>query len=323
MRLGLWWVALAGCGEEQGKTPTPPQESATGEAPLVELIDPGEEGRYDTNGAIIFRAIAQDPDGATSALVATWTSDLDGVLDLPPAPESDGTLSGEAALSEGRHQLSLVVEDPTGLQAVVERTIVVNGVNSPPVLSSVELLPAEPVTDSTLSCEVGETTDADNDTIEMTWQWFINGAPDTRFSEATLSGDHFDKHDLISCAATPYDGRTGGAPVSSAEVEVINTPPSSPTITIEPSSPTPGDSLQCVLLSRGADRDADTVLHRISWTQDGERVDTTLLENGDNPLDTVPPGLVGAGETWRCTVVAYDGEEEGEPVLVEVEVSPG
>jgi hypothetical protein len=323
MRLGLWWIVLVGCGEEQGEVPMLVQEAASGEAPLVELIDPAEEAFYDTNGAVVFRAVAQDPDGATTALVATWTSDLDGVLDLPATPESDGILSGRAVLSEGRHQLSLVVEDPIGLQAVVERTVVVNEANSLPVLSSVELWPAEPYTDSTLSCEAGEASDPDNDPIELTWHWFINGIPQTRFTESTLSGDHFNKGDRISCAATPYDGRIGGSQVVSAEVEVLNSPPSGPTIVIEPSSPTPGDLLQCVVLSRGEDPDGDLVIHRFDWTQDGERVASTLLESKDNVLDTVPPGMIGAGETWACTVVTYDGEDEGEPVLVEVQVSPG
>jgi hypothetical protein len=82
------------------------------EAPTAEIDAPSSDGVYYSDMAVTLSGMAADPEEDPTTLAAWWESDLDGQLDA--TIEADGTVTGEAVLQEGRHTISLLLEDVTG-----------------------------------------------------------------------------------------------------------------------------------------------------------------------------------------------------------------
>jgi len=78
--------------------------------------------------------------------------------------------------------------------------------NTPPAVSRAALVPANPRTDSTLSVDV-MVNDIDNDTIQFTYKWQLNGRHVS--DEATFATD-LKRDDSISVEVTPHDGEDSG-----------------------------------------------------------------------------------------------------------------
>lgn len=85
----------------------------------------------------------------------------------------------------------------------------------------------------------------------------------------------------------------------------LSSPPSVPSVAIEPSSPTADDALRCVVVEESVDPDGQTVAYRFDWAVD----DSWLgLEEADLPADQTR-----SGEVWSGHAVAYDESLESEP----------
>ncbi len=97
--------------------------------------------------------------------------------------------------------------------------------------------------------------------------------------------------------------------MASNVVEVLNTPPTAPEITIEPAFPERGDDLICIIVTESADVDDDEISYTFSWTVDG--VAFTDAETSSYGGDTIPSSATSDDETWVCTVTPNDGEEDG------------
>lgn len=84
------------------------------DAPDAIISAPLETGRYYADVRVTLEGLVSDTEDAPGALLVTWESDLDGVLDAADEPDSAGTLIGRTDLSEGEHLLTLRVEDTHG-----------------------------------------------------------------------------------------------------------------------------------------------------------------------------------------------------------------
>ncbi len=73
--------------------------------------------------------------------------------------------------------------------------------------------------------------------------------------------------------------------------------PSTPTILLSPTAPTPDDDLTCTATS--TDPEGDAVTYTYAWTVDGAASTITT--------DTIPAGTTSAGELWTCSTTASDG----------------
>gem|GEM_PF-1943019 len=182
--------------------------------------------------------------------------------------------------------------------------------NTAPLLAGVVLGPDPAYTDDTMVCTPGSTTDADGTTsFSYVFRWEIDGVTVEGETGATLASTAHVKNEIIQCFATPSDGLVYGAEVGSNLVEIQNTPPTAPVISIEPAGPDETDELVCVIDELSFDLDGDPISYAFSWTVDGAPYSGAgfTLRAGD----TVSASATSGGETWICTVTPSDGEDFG------------
>ncbi|HUL61389.1 MAG TPA: hypothetical protein VLU43_19080 [Anaeromyxobacteraceae bacterium] len=150
-------------------------------------------------------------------------------------------------------------------------------------------------------------SDADGDAVSYRYAWSVNGKPVAAEAGAKLAAPPLRKHDVARVVVTPFDGEKRGPP-SSAECQVVNTPPTAPQVALEPPEPTAGTGLTVVVRRPSTDPDGDAVTYRYAWTRDGVPADV------EGP--SVPKNGLHHREVWRVEVTPWDGEQTGEPVVL-------
>ena len=166
-------------------------------------------------------------------------------------------------------------------------------------------------------------SDAEGDTISLDYAWSVNG---TVVSTATaLPGSDFDKHDVVELTVTASDADGPGSPAS-ASVTILNTPPSAPTVTFDPTEPIEGDALLCEVDTPSTDADGDTITYSMSWTVDG----AAYPAGGDVGPSTVSwtddeasASDTHAPELFACTVTPNDGDDDGTSAAASVLIDDG
>jgi hypothetical protein len=155
-------------------------------------------------------------------------------------------------------------------------------------------------------------SDPDGEPVSYRHEWALNGSPvPSAAGQARLTAPALKKHDRVRAVVTPWDGDLAGPPAM-AECEVANTPPTAPGVALEPAEPTAPRGATVVLKKPSTDRDGDPIAYRYAWTRDG-----TPFKN-EGP--TVPAGVMRHGERWSVEVTPFDGEEAGEPVVLQAVV---
>jgi len=215
----------------------------------------------------------------SSTLTGTWFNKGDTVACT--VTPNDGTAAGTAVSSS-----SITIQ------------------NSAPSASSVSISPTDPYTDDGLTATASGWSDADGDAAAYTWQWYINGAAvSSGGTSSTLTSTHTVKHDLVYVVATPNDGTTAGAPVTSAELEILNTPPTAPTVLVTPTDAQPEDDLLCSVTTDGTDLDGDTITYSYAWYLSGVASGVTST--------TLSASYTVDGDSWTCVVTPFDGDDNG------------
>ena len=102
------------------------------EPPTVAILSPGTDTEWEEGQTIAFAAHVADAESLATDLVAEWSSDLDGVLDVDSAPDESGNLSGFGTLSAGDHVITLAVSDPEGHETEDSVAISVHAPNQAP-----------------------------------------------------------------------------------------------------------------------------------------------------------------------------------------------
>ncbi len=203
--------------------------------------------------------------------------------------------------------------DPGDSAVLSLETIVPTAPGTAPVVLSLTTSPAEVTTDSLIAASV-QVADADGDPVNLTWVWYVDGAPIGAMSALLDGRSWFEKGQHIVAEVTPDDGVLTGAPVRSAPLIVGNTPPGAPEVEV-----VDGGALTCALRAPAEDPDGDPLSYQVSWTVDG--VPFYWAGDGANPGDTVPEEAVHAYARWRCEVVASDGEGEGPAATHELQIA--
>jgi hypothetical protein len=241
-----------------------------------------------------------DADGDADASTYAWT--VNGVAAGTGRTLSTSLVRGDTVVC------AVTPYDGTASGSPVSASVVVS--NQAPTVASATITPSTARTDDTLTASA-TTTDADGDPVTLTWAWTVNGV--SAGTGTTLPGTAFSKGDVVVATATPSDGATSGA-TASATVTIANTAPGTPTITISPSAPEAGaDDLVCTIATVATDADADRVTYAFSWSLDGAAwtgSTSTTTWSGD----TIPGALTEDGDTWTCSVRAYDSTDYGSAV---------
>ncbi len=246
---------------------------------------------------------ATDTDDDSTALSFSWTVGGSAVS-ATSTGTSSSTLSG--AFSAGKTVVCTVTASDGKSGSDTDTASVTIG-NTAPVVSSVTLSPSTVYTNGTLTANV-VSSDADGDTLSLTYAWYVDGALKQSSSSASLSGAlYFNKGQAVYVIATANDG-TASTSATSSSVTVSNTAPTAPVVEITPVDAVEGDDLTCTVTTAATDADGDAITYSFAWDIDG--VDYT--DATDSATASVADGVdVGGEETWTCEVVASDAATSG------------
>ena len=119
--------------------------------------------------------------------------------------------------------------------------------NAALMVTSVSISPTSPTTTDAITATVVG-SDADGDTLTMTYSWTVDGSPVVGVTSNVLDSSYFVKDQTIEVTVVVSDP-TGNQATDSASVISVNSAPSIASVSITPSNPTPQDSLLCGLNS--------------------------------------------------------------------------
>lgn len=124
--------------------------------------------------------------------------------------------------------------------------------NSPPVITSVNILPEKPNKESELNLSV-QSKGPEGDSVTYQYQWIKNEEEINGANGSSLKSGIFKKGDFIRVRVTPSDGKVSGTPFLSAPVKILNSPPVVQEVVIEPKVAYVTDRLKANLKSLDLD----------------------------------------------------------------------
>ncbi|MEC7986864.1 MAG: SUMF1/EgtB/PvdO family nonheme iron enzyme, partial [Myxococcota bacterium] len=142
-----------------------------------------------------------------------------------------------------------------------------------------------------------------DETLSASYTWSILSVTVGTGSSLDLATTAAMPLDDVLCTASVSDS-DGGSASGTDTLTLDNRAPSTPSVSISPSSPVVGqDDLVCTIDTASSDADGQTVNYTYTWTVAGASTSYST--------DTIPASDVGASETWVCTVTPDDGIDSG------------
>jgi alpha-tubulin suppressor-like RCC1 family protein len=289
---------------------TPTDLSDDGTTVLTSEVEVG-------NTAPVVTGVTYDPEtpDTTTPLTAVPAAvDIDGdeltydfrwrVDGTPFLATTDAELPADAFARGQVVTLTVTANDGSADSEPLEAPSVTIG-NAPPTLASAAIAP-DVVTELTgVTCEPEGWDDPDGDTPDYQYTWTVDGVPQG-VDAPTLSGDFFDKGNVVVCTATPFDGLDVGDPATSSPAQVQNAQPTIAGVLIDPAAPVEGDLLDPMVLGLADADPADTPVAFFEWFVDDVSVATT---------ETLSSDLFARGDLVYVAVQPFDGEEFGAMVF--------
>jgi len=175
--------------------------------------------------------------------------------------------------------------------------------NSPPLITSVNILPEKPTKKSELNLSI-QSKDPDGDPITYQYQWIRNDEEILGENKNTLKSGNFKKGELIQVRVTPSDGKVNGTPFLSIIVKILNSPPVIQEVRIEPKVAYVTDHLKTYVKS--SDPDGDFIYYTYHWEKNGVVLNE---ERGE----TLERGQFKKGDSIAVIVTPDDRETLGPP----------
>ncbi|RYX80740.1 hypothetical protein EON83_27305 [bacterium] len=243
-------------------------------------------GKPQTNSDVAAVVVATGPAGAKISYSYQWKkngTNLPGetgrTMDLAKTGNGD---RGDLISVEVRATTGALTSTPVTSPAVAV-------VNAGPVVNSLSLTPSAPKTNTILRA-IASATDPDGDAIVYMYVWMKNGVKIQGEDGSTLdlgkpgNGDTGDK---ISVLIKARDYSAASAPVTSAEVTILNSGPVMTSLSISPTNPGTSDLLTAH--AAGYDPDGDTTRFQYEWYKNGIKIagedkatlDLSKPNNGD------------------------------------------
>jgi hypothetical protein len=275
-------------------------------------------------------------------------------------PQSSSLTQGQSmtvgwlvnASGSGRYEVDVLFNSSLGSSNIPDnhtedRTVVISLTpNTPPSWTANLADSPDPVTAGNNVTYTGTGTDPQSDNYRLTvcrTNSITNGYPGACAAEQTLcTSSATSSGSEASCQYATVSGDVGtltayaflcdaGSSTCSAStsttttVEAANTPPTITTPTFNPSSPTADNNIEC--RATPSDAESPTLTVDYAWYKNSvlhSSGTTTGLTSGVNAvINTLSSSQTLDGETWNCTVRAYDGEDYSSYASATVLVSSG
>ncbi|MBM73789.1 MAG: hypothetical protein CMK59_00195 [Proteobacteria bacterium] len=265
-----------------------------------------------TDSLLSCSASSEDPDQEDVSLSYMWT--IDGVSVDGSVTEDGSELELSPQIIAPHSTVSCLVEatDPNGLSVTTMDSVTIG--NYPPAAENISITPEYPNSQDTLLCSVEQTSDADLETVGITYTWSIDGVTNLETSN-TLSGPFVVGAEII-CTATPADATESG-PTIEQSVVVQNTPPQLTSVEISTNGNFEVSNLLTCSAS-GADFDNEPLTISYEWTNEAG----VVLDTSANFV--LNPNMVSPNENIFCTATATDpnGGQNSSSAFVSVENTP-
>jgi hypothetical protein len=166
--------------------------------------------------------------------------------------------------------------------------------NTPPSITSVQILPEKPTKESEFSLLV-QCQDPEGDPISYEYQWLRNDEEIPGENKSMLAKGEFRKGDSLRVRVVAGDGKEKGQPFLSSAVRVVNSPPVIQEVRVEPTVVHVQDHPQVSV--KGSDKDGDSTYYVYQWEingnpaseERGEKLERTRLKKGDSVTVIVTP----------------------------------
>jgi len=175
--------------------------------------------------------------------------------------------------------------------------------NSPPVITSVNVLPEMPDRESDLNLII-QSNDPNGDSIIYRYQWIKNDEDIVGENKNTYKPEDLKKGDIVQVRIIPSDGKEEGKPFLSAPVKILNAPPVIEEVWIEPKMPTAKENLRA--FEKSVDADGDPIYFTYQWEKNG-------VVSLDERKEILEQGRFKKGDTITVTMVPDDREIIGVP----------
>ncbi len=249
-----------------------------------------------------------DADGDADSSTYSWTISGTEV-------GTTDTLSSSATTAGDVVTCTVTPYDGTDAGTVKNDSATITASNPAPVVTSLVLSPSSVQTDDTLTVSYA-TSDADGDTVTVSYEWYVNGVLTSTTS--TLSGStDFDKNDSVFLDLTPNDGTEDGTTERSSTKIVQNTAPTGLVAAISPATPDGAtEDIVCSVDTVPTDADGDTLTYTFTWDADGlvypdDYASATGPDTTTETNDTIPAADTSFATEWTCTITPNDGDDDG------------
>ncbi|MCK9418483.1 MAG: putative Ig domain-containing protein [Nitrospirae bacterium] len=264
-------VVISACSQsEKASTPAPPAgigstslSPSTGAAP--DIIS---ASLYPENPTTATKLIAhytlRNPGISGITLVFRWFVDNVQVQESAVAELEPGKYGKSSEV-----YAEIMPSNQFGASRPIKTNVLTIG-NLPPMVSSISLTPVDPPVGAIITATAaGE--DPDGDTVTLTYQWYVNGKPDTdprKDNEFNTAG--LRKKDLLFVVVAPSDGTTDG---KDKESDIMVIADSAPQITSTPQYTIQNGLYQYQMTAK--DLDGDTLTYGLLKSPPGMTIDSS------------------------------------------------
>ncbi|NCG21205.1 MAG: hypothetical protein GWP91_19515, partial [Rhodobacterales bacterium] len=249
-------------GDDDGTPVASGWVSVDNTAPTIGSVTLSPDPAYETTTLTCTAANVDDVDGDLVTLAYSWT--VGGVPILPVTT----TLNGAYFNREQAVQCFVIASDSSSNSGAVNSNLVVIQ-NTAPAFTSVVISPTDPTTTDNVTAAASGWSDLDGDGESYTYQWYVNSVLESGATNVSLTSGNYVKGDFLTVRATPFDGTDSGGSLLSAPIEVQNTAPTTPGISISPNPPDESENLICSIDTNSTDADNDAVIYLYSWNLGG------------------------------------------------------
>lgn len=274
-----------------------------GSSPVVSIDSPLDGSTHAEGDIMTFHVSVSDNETAAADLDLQWW--LDGILYSNLGASSTGIAEiSDSTLGFGSHQLEVIATDLDGYSSTDTVEFTVNGIPSQPM---VDIVPTNPYTDDELVLTITTpSVDPEGQTVVYTFEWYKDGLFQPSYNSVAVPETETTKDEVWSVHVIPSDGITTG-PKGEASVVIVNSPPSSPSISVSPDPAIVGQNdLLCTIDAPSTDIDGDSIAYQYDWTDGNGVIQQTSTTYA--LTDSIGSSLLTQG-IWTCTVQAFDGTE--------------